>query len=371
MEIAALPDNEQQRLQALYDYQILDTENEKVFDDLVRLAADICATPIALISLVDPNRQWFKASFGLGAKETSRDIAFCSHAILQKDIMEVEDTFLDRRFYDNPLVLDDPNIRFYAGAQLTTPDGYKLGTLCTISDKPHKLTDKQRSSLLILADEVVSRIELHKKIRLLNEQRLALSHKNQELEVINYLQSLYIENTDLDGILRAFLKAAMTFTGASFGIIGQIIKDHSDGMPMALTYIANSTKDSEVLIIRPEADSQEPSFKPLLALCELVGHSRMLKTEDYCVATGELQKQEPQKQEAEKKDAESQDEKCKATTGKLAAYPLMAGESLQGILGLCITNNAFSGDSLKRIEPFSFVCGQILFALTARENTSI
>lgn len=178
MEVADIPEDEQQRLEALNSYHILDTETEKEFDDLVQLAADICETPIALISLVDPKRQWFKASVGLDAKETSRDIAFCSHAILQKDILEVEDTFLDSRFIDNPLVLDAPNIRFYAGAQLTTPEGFKLGTLCAISDKPKKLTDKQRSSLKIIASEVIARMELHKKLRQLESTQEQIQQQN-------------------------------------------------------------------------------------------------------------------------------------------------------------------------------------------------
>lgn len=162
MEIAHLPDNEAERLAKLRGYKVLDTDAEAEFDALVTKAAAICETPIALISLVDEHRQWFKAAVGLGAKETPRSMAFCSHAILQKDILEVEDTYHDKRFSDNPLVLDDPNIRFYAGAQLTTPDGYKLGTVCAISDRPHKLSNEQRAALENIAKEVIALLEAKK-----------------------------------------------------------------------------------------------------------------------------------------------------------------------------------------------------------------
>lgn len=183
MKTASLPDDEKQRLDALYDYDILDTEAEKVFDDLTQLASEICDTPIALISLIDPDRQWFKSTVGLDASETSRDIAFCSHAILQRQVFEIPDATQDDRFFDNPLVTGDPNIRFYAGAQLVTPDGYALGTLCAISDQPKTLTAQQRNALEILSREVVSQLELRKKVRQLEE---ASQHKTDFLSNMSH-----------------------------------------------------------------------------------------------------------------------------------------------------------------------------------------
>lgn len=166
---AELPTDERQRLQALFDYDILDTEAEKVFDDLTQLASEICDTPIALISLVDPDRQWFKSATGIDAQETSRDIAFCSHAIHQRHIFEIPDASKDIRFHDNPLVTGDPKIRFYAGAQLVTPDGYAIGTLCAISDQPKTLTTHQRNALEILSREVISQLELRQKLQQLKQ----------------------------------------------------------------------------------------------------------------------------------------------------------------------------------------------------------
>lgn len=165
MEAAPLPKNEDERLAELLSYDIIDTEAEKLFDDLTALASQICETPIALISLVDPNRQWFKSRVGLDAEETSREIAFCSHAILQEDVFEIPNATLDPRFHDNPLVTGSPDIRFYAGAPLITPSGHAIGTLCAIDKKPRRLTDAQKTSLQTLSKSVVAHLELRRKNR--------------------------------------------------------------------------------------------------------------------------------------------------------------------------------------------------------------
>ena len=139
MQSAPLPHNEAARLQALQALMILDTPPEERFDRVVRFAAEQLDMPIALVSLIDGERQWFKSRVGLASTQTGRDIAFCSHAILQPETFVVEDALLDERFADNPLVTGGPHIRFYAGAPLSAPGGERIGTLCVLDNKPRTL----------------------------------------------------------------------------------------------------------------------------------------------------------------------------------------------------------------------------------------
>ena len=157
-----LPPNEAERLRTLRLFRILDSGSEDAFDQLTRLAAATCDTPISVITLVDENRQWFKSKVGLSVSETSRDVAFCAHAILQDDVFIVGDTSQDARFASNPLVTSEPSIRFYAGAPLTMADGLSLGTLCVIDRKPRQLTPAQLDALKVLRQAVVTQLQLRR-----------------------------------------------------------------------------------------------------------------------------------------------------------------------------------------------------------------
>jgi len=161
--IAPIPKTERKRLEVLWQYDVLDTVPETVFDDLTNLAALICEAPIAMLTLVDEKRQWFKSKTGISAKETSRDISFCAHAILQNKMFIVPDATKDARFARNPMVTDEPKIRFYAGAPLITPEGHALGTLCVMDKVPHVLRPDQKRALEILSGHVMTQLELRRR----------------------------------------------------------------------------------------------------------------------------------------------------------------------------------------------------------------
>jgi GAF domain-containing protein len=160
--IAVKPDNEARRLAALKEYRILDTESEQAYDDLTALAAFVCQVPVAMVSLVDDARQWFKSRVGINEQETPRDVAFCAHAILQTEPLVVRDALKDLRFADSALVTRSPNIRFYAGFPLSTPDGLALGTLCAIDRKPRQLTDAQITAMQALSRQVMVLLEFRR-----------------------------------------------------------------------------------------------------------------------------------------------------------------------------------------------------------------
>ncbi len=173
------------RLAALQSFNVLDTPREAEFDDICALAAEICGTPVALISLVDDNRQWFKAEIGLGAAQTSLRESICSHAILQDDILEIPDTRLDTRTADNPLVTQQDGFLFYAGAVLETDDGLPIGTLCTLDYQPRRLTGTQKTTLRVLARQVMTQLQLR---RALDQQKLMAQEIDHRVK--NSLQSI-------------------------------------------------------------------------------------------------------------------------------------------------------------------------------------
>jgi PAS domain S-box-containing protein len=210
MQTPEIPANESDRLVALDRYHILDTLPEQVYDDLTQLAADICGTPIALISLVDKDRQWFKSRVGLEATETPRDISFCGHAVAAKATLNIPDARQDPRFADNPLVASDPNIRFYAGVPLITHDNFALGTLCAIDTQTRNLTDTQIRQLETLSRLVINQLEL----------RLNRSSTESQLDEVLSLKQAILDNanfaiiaTDLEGTIQSFNVAAERMLG--------------------------------------------------------------------------------------------------------------------------------------------------------------
>lgn len=177
MKKASKPKNEEQRLNSLKSLNLLDTFPEEEYDQITELASQICNTPIALISLVDQDRQWFKSKKGTQVSQTPRDISLCAHAILSEQVFLIEDTKKDDRFFDNPIVTGDPHIEFYAGAPLLAPDGHVIGTVCVIDNKPKKLTETQLQSLKVLSKQVTKLLEFRQNVEKLETANFELKFK--------------------------------------------------------------------------------------------------------------------------------------------------------------------------------------------------
>lgn len=176
---------QERRIDALRSYGILDTEREPEFDDVAKLAAEICEAPISVVNFIDHDRQWFKAETGLGMRETPIATSICSHVILEQDFVEIADTLVDPRMADNPLCCGDPGLRFYAGALLKTDEGLPLGTLCILDYQPRTLTDLQRRTIQVLAAQVMAQLDLRRALREAELLRREVDHR-----VKNSLQSI-------------------------------------------------------------------------------------------------------------------------------------------------------------------------------------
>ncbi len=247
MRHAPIPPNDTQRLCSLADYAVLDTAAETHFDALTQLAAMVMGVPIALISLVDFDRQWFKSRFGLGVVETPRDVSFCGHAVALDAPLIVSDAFRDARFSDNPLVTGEPHIRFYAGIPLRGHDGFVLGTLCAIDHEPREPSARQVEALQLLAGQAMALFELRRVGRQLRDERSALAEQQRQLaDRERQLQTLFdgmVEGVvlrDASGTVLHHNAAAESILGMSSDeLTGRIALDprwqasHADGTPFA------------------------------------------------------------------------------------------------------------------------------------------
>jgi len=290
MEVAAKPKDEAERLSALKEYHILDTDPEKDFDEIVALASSICETPISTITLIDESRQWHKARVGLKDQEGNRDYAFCAHAIHYDDIMIVPDAKSDSRFFDNPFVVSDPNIRFYAGMPLINPEGFKLGTLCVIDRIPKNLSESQLLSLRVLGKQVMKQMELRRKVGEL--QRLNdINHKL--LSVISHdlrspFSSLYallelIEQYDLPpeefknmipSVKKGFNAANGLLTNLLEWATSQFEQNEIVNKPFSLKQLADQVMENNAVIFQQKQNAVINMIEPT---CMARGDENMIK----------------------------------------------------------------------------------------------
>lgn len=259
---APLPPNEKERIEALYRLKILDTEPEAHFDDLTALAAALTACPIALVSLIDVNRQWFKSRCGIDGTETDRSLAFCAHALLENDIMEIPDARLDPRFAQHPMVLGPPHVTFYAGMPLTSAAGLCYGTLCVVDTQPRKLSDQQRDLLRKLGNQVLRHMEARV------ERQQSVSSSRMLARLLEFLPDGLI-TADLDGTLRHVNSIARRWHGIDPGTVPKerwpeyfqlFAVDGRTRLPLAHTPLARVLRGEKVrdeeLVIRTHDDER-------------------------------------------------------------------------------------------------------------------
>lgn len=249
MKPGIIPENETARIAALQQYQILDTDPEAEFNDIVLLASQLCETPISLVSLIDVNRQWFKAKLGLDATETQRQLSFCAHAINQEELFIVPDATKDERFSDNPLVTGNPHVIFYAGMPLVTEKGHALGTLCVIDSKPRNLTDLQMLGLTILGKQVVKLLELRLQLHQLKLSESALRKSEEQINII-------FQNS-IDGVVVCNHKGMITEWNAKAEAIFGWTKEEITGKYLHETIIPEMHRESHLAGMKHHAETGE------------------------------------------------------------------------------------------------------------------
>ena len=272
MQSAPNHPQEAARIEALNEYQILDTLPEQEFDDLTQIAASICGTEIALVSLVDTDRQWFKSRHGLDAEQTPRELAFCAHAILQEQIFEVQDASKDERFFDNPLVTQAPDIRFYAGAPIYAHNGLPVGTLCVIDQQPKKLTREQQAALFALARQVMSQLELRRNIMELETSQQQLEESNKELTRLTRHRTQFINHVSHE--IRTPLNAILGFSRI---LSRQMPAEQQNNDELTLN---DDSPEALIDLIKVSAENLSETVNHVLDLSRLEAGKMTLQDED-------------------------------------------------------------------------------------------
>lgn len=316
---APVPDNEVERLEALHRYQVLDTVPEQDYEDLVALAATICQSPMASLTLVDSERQWFKAVVGISVRETCREDSFCAHAILDSEVFQVEDAASDDRFAGNPFVTGDPGIRFYAGAPLITPDGLALGTLCVVDTSPRCLSPEQVQALAALSRQAVSLLELRRQ-RLVDAERLAGLGSAQEglrrrSEYLKLLAEVAVA-VNRSGDLAAALQPALELVSRCMG------------WPIAHAVVVSQGRPKEAPV--PVWHAEDPAHHALLR--SITAHTRVGLGESLPTAVVANGRPVVLREMASEVSFSSRPEECELRIRSAAAFPVISGAEVVAVM---------------------------------------
>ena len=353
MQVPAFPPDETLRLAALRDTGLLDTPREERFDRLTRLARLLLGVKIAVVSLVDGERQWFKSCDGLDANATPRDVSFCGHAILQSGIFEVSDALLDPRFADNPLVLGPPNIRFYAGAPLHSPEGLRLGTLCVIHDEPRQLNPEQRRTLRDLADLVEREINQ----QVLRERTEALQRARYLGEVLVDTQALFIRDADRSSVFENLLSQLLELTESDVGFLGEVYKlgdDFPSLQIQAIHGLQSQAPSTQSVDVGLEADPFSEDLKSLQRVFASVLSDGQPLLQEQGTATGD---------ELVWGDAR---------LSAFLAVPIHHGGDLVALLGVGKLRSTYEAGLTDFLRPLLVTIGQLIEAARIQaENTRI
>lgn len=333
--------SETARLKALSMYNIIDTAAEPAFEEIVHLAAQICQTPVALISLLEENRQWFKAKVGLNINETGRDIAFCNHTIQSDDLFVVPDALQDERFKNNPLVTGDPNIRFYAGMPIKTPDGHNIGTLCVIDTVARELDDNQRELLETLTHSVLHLLELRK-------NTLQVQQSKEVLRNLMRLNEDFIRSIDNKReVFKRMLEYILKVTDSEYGFIGEVL--YNDKQPYLKSYaITNIAWNDETRTLYEKYAAEGMEFHNLNTL---FGHT--LRTGEQVIANDPAN--DPRRGGLPKGHPELK---------HYLGVPIKdSNGDLIGMIGLSNKRNGYSENDVVALQPFVTNCAVMILAM--------
>jgi PAS domain S-box-containing protein len=333
MQIPKHPHDEVRRLQALYETGLLDSPAEERFDRVTRLAKLMFNVPIALVSLVDSDRQWFKSKQGLDACQTSREISFCGHAILSPDIFLVPDASLDPRFYDNPLVTAEPKIRFYAGVPLFTMAGYCIGTLCIIDLQPRELSLTEQTAFKDLADIVMAEISRNELIDVV---------KIRDLIVKTQLR--FIEHMDRRQVFKELLEDLLTLTGSEYGFIGEVLYDEQQSVYLKTYALTDISWNAETAALFAQSQQNGLEFRNLNTL-----FGTALKTGQVVIANDPAQ------------DPRSGGiPKGHPPLNAFMGLPLFFDQKMVGMLGIANKAGGYAATDERYLAPLLTTIGQLI-----------